>query len=139
MSTTPRALRASQPLGLLGGARIRNDVAGHQWLAGDHPASVGQLCQLRAAHGALTSQLLAQEGHRMLAQAQPHRVVVLDQKAIRVRRGPSQVAFARRYGFSPDAVRDWGQGRWRPEQAARTLLLVIDKGPEAVEGVLATA
>ncbi|MCQ8240090.1 NadS family protein [Rhizosaccharibacter radicis] len=63
----------------------------------------------------------------------------VDVKAIRARRGLSQVAFARRYGFSPDAVRDWEQGRRRPEQAARTLLLVIDKEPEAVERVLAVA
>ena len=63
----------------------------------------------------------------------------VDVKAIRGRTGLSQVAFARRYGFSPDAVRDWEQGRRRPEQAARTLLLVIDKEPEAVDRVLAVA
>lgn len=61
----------------------------------------------------------------------------VDVKTIRARTKLSQVAFARRYGFSPDAVRDWEQGRRRPEQAARTLLLVIDKEPEAVERVLA--
>lgn len=63
----------------------------------------------------------------------------VDVKVIRGRTGLSQVAFARRFGFSPDAVRDWEQGRRRPEQAARTLLLVIDKEPEAVERVLASA
>ena len=63
----------------------------------------------------------------------------VDVKAIRGRTGLSQVSFARRYGFSPDAVRDWEQGRRRPEQAARTLLMVIDKEPEAVERVLAVA
>lgn len=63
----------------------------------------------------------------------------VDVKAIRGRAGLSQVAFARRYGFSPDAVRDWEQGRRRPEQAARTLLMMIDKEPEAVERVLAVA
>lgn len=63
----------------------------------------------------------------------------VDVKAIRNRTGLSQVAFARRFGFSPDAVRDWEQGRRRPEQAARTLLLVIDREPEAVERVLAVA
>ena len=63
----------------------------------------------------------------------------VDVKAIRGRRGLSQAAFARRYGFSADAVRDWEQGRRRPEQAARTLLLMIDKEPEAVERVLEMA
>ena len=76
-------------------------------------------------------------------EAQPSRVWTppadVDVKAIRRRRGLSQVAFARRYGFSPDAVRDWEQGRRRPEQAARTLLLMIDREPEAVARVLDAA
>ena len=40
----------------------------------------------------------------------------VDVEAIRNRRGLSQVAFARRHGFSPDAVKDWEQGSiacWR--------------------------
>ena len=63
----------------------------------------------------------------------------VDVKAIRARRGMSQVAFARHYGFSADAVRDWEQGRRRPAQAARTLLMIIDREPEAVERVLLSA
>ena len=55
----------------------------------------------------------------------------VDVKAIRGRAGLSQVSFARRYGFSPDAVRDWEQGRRRPEQAARTPLMMIDARAEA--------
>ena len=56
----------------------------------------------------------------------------VDVKAIRKREGLSQEAFARKYGFSPPAVRDWEQGRRRPEAAARTLLKVIEKRPDAV-------
>ncbi len=63
----------------------------------------------------------------------------VDVKAIRSRRGLTQIAFARCYGFSPNAVRDWEQGRRRPEQAARTLLLVIDHEPEAVARALEPA
>lgn len=63
----------------------------------------------------------------------------VDVRAIRGRSGLSQEAFARRFGFSPAAVRDWEQGRRRPEQAARTLLLVIERHPEVVEAVLQTA
>lgn len=48
----------------------------------------------------------------------------------------SQRAFAERYGFSAAAVRDWEQGRRTPEKAARTLLMLIDREPEAVERVL---
>jgi len=56
----------------------------------------------------------------------------VDVKAIRKAQGLSQEAFAFRYGFSPPAVRDWEQGRRRPEAAARTLLKVIEKRPDAV-------
>lgn len=94
----------------------------------------------------LSNELLAslEEGVEILAGTQPPArfwapPATVDVKAIRGRRGLSQVAFARHYGFSPDAVRDWEQGRRRPEQAARTLLLMIDKEPEAVERVLEMA
>jgi putative transcriptional regulator len=55
---------------------------------------------------------------------------------IRRRMNLSQRAFAERYGFSAAAVRDWEQGRRTPEKAARTLLMLIDREPEAVERVL---
>jgi len=57
-------------------------------------------------------------------------------KSIRMKLGLSQEAFALHYGFSPAAVRDWEQGRRRPEQAARVLLMVIDEAPQTVERVL---
>ncbi len=60
----------------------------------------------------------------------------VDVKAIRERLGVSQDAFAQRFGFSSAAVRDWEQGRRRPEQAARVLLLVIQREPEAVDRAL---
>jgi putative transcriptional regulator len=63
----------------------------------------------------------------------------VDVKAIRTRLGLSQAGFARRYGFSAAAVRDWEQQRRQPEQAARVLLLVIAAAPEVVERVLAGA
>jgi putative transcriptional regulator len=60
----------------------------------------------------------------------------VDVKAVRARTGLSQEAFALRYGFTPAAVRDWEQNRRRPEQAARVLLLVIDREPKAVDRAL---
>ncbi|MDU7524874.1 MAG: hypothetical protein E7K72_26495 [Roseomonas mucosa] len=36
----------------------------------------------------------------------------------------------------PASIRDWEQRRRRPEQAARVLLRVIDREPEAVERAL---
>lgn len=48
----------------------------------------------------------------------------------------SQADFARRFGFSPAAVRDWEQGRRKPEASARVLLLVIAEQPHLVDGVI---
>jgi putative transcriptional regulator len=74
--------------------------------------------------------------------AQAARVYIpeeMDVKAIRARLGLSQAAFAARYGFTASAVREWEQRRRKPEAAARVLLHVIDKEPEAVERALAMA
>jgi len=64
----------------------------------------------------------------------PERVNV---KKIRRRLRLTQAAFAERYGFSLSAVRHWEQGRRYPEGAARTLLTIIDREPEAIERALA--
>ncbi|HET8729071.1 MAG TPA: helix-turn-helix domain-containing protein, partial [Alphaproteobacteria bacterium] len=56
---------------------------------------------------------------------------------VRRRLGLSQQEFAARYGFAVSALRDWEQGRRRPEQAARVLLKVIEHEPQAVERALA--
>lgn len=63
----------------------------------------------------------------------------VDVGSIRKRTKLSQAGFARRYGFSPAAVRDWEQKRRNPDPAARTLLLVIDREPEAVKRALDAA
>ncbi|PPQ28712.1 helix-turn-helix domain-containing protein [Rhodopila globiformis] len=63
----------------------------------------------------------------------------VDVKSIRTKLGLSQDSFALRFGFSPAAVRDWEQHRRQPEQAARVLLLVIDRHPEVVHETLEAA
>jgi putative transcriptional regulator len=50
--------------------------------------------------------------------------------------GISQAAFARRYGFSAAAVRDWEQHRRRPAVSARVLLLLIAHDPHRVDAVI---
>ena len=89
---------------------------------------------------------LIASAHEALAiaegRAQPGRVFTppeVDVAAIRRRSGLSQDRFAKRFGFSAGAVRDWEQGRRRPDPAARTLLLVIDREPEAVDRALRAA
>jgi len=57
-------------------------------------------------------------------------------KKIRQRLGLSQEAFAQTYGFPLSAVRDWEQGRRRPERSARILLKIVEKEPEAVTRAL---
>jgi len=64
----------------------------------------------------------------------PERVNV---KRIRQRLGLSQEAFAQTYGFALSAVRDWEQGRRKPERSARILLRIVEKEPEAVTRALA--
>ena len=49
----------------------------------------------------------------------------------------SQAAFAKLFGLSVSTVRDWEQGRRKPEGPARVLLQVIDREPQAVRRALA--
>ncbi len=57
--------------------------------------------------------------------------------ALRKRMKLSRQKFADRFGLDARAVQDWEQGRRRPDRAARVLLTVIDREPEAVERALA--
>jgi putative transcriptional regulator len=63
----------------------------------------------------------------------------LDVKAIRRRTRLSQDKFAERFGFTPARVRDWEQGRSKPDGAVRAYLIVIDREREAVERALTAA
>ena len=53
------------------------------------------------------------------------------------RLGLSQAAFARTFGLDVTALHAWEQGRRRPDRAARVLLAVIAKEPQAVLRALA--
>src|SRR6202521_1770889 len=63
----------------------------------------------------------------------------VDVRAIRTKLKMSQNAFAARFGILPSTLRDWEQNRRHPDGAARVLLLVIDKEPDAVTRALAPA
>jgi putative transcriptional regulator len=68
-----------------------------------------------------------------------HRVLVLEPAeilAIRERTGLSRAKFAERFGLDARALQDWEQGRGRPDRAARVLLKIIERHPEAVEDAL---
>jgi putative transcriptional regulator len=63
----------------------------------------------------------------------------VDVRAIRTKLKMSQNAFATRFGILPSTLRDWEQNRRHPYGAARVLLMVIDKEPDAVTRALAAA
>ena len=66
-------------------------------------------------------------------------VPVIDVRAVRRGLKLSQAQFAAKFGFPPATLRNWEQGRTRPDGPARVLLAVIAKHPEAVEDVLRKA
>ncbi len=61
----------------------------------------------------------------------------VDVAKVRRRLGLSQAAFARTFGLDVTALHAWEQGRRRPDRAARVLLAVISKEPQAVLRALA--
>jgi putative transcriptional regulator len=77
------------------------------------------------------------EGRPEGAAVRVHAPAEIDVKAIRAREGLTQDAFAYRYGFSPAAIKQWEQKRRTPDPAARTLLRVIEREPDAVRRALA--
>ena len=85
---------------------------------------------LRGAREALAYAHGERDGFRV------HIPVEIDVRAIRRRTGLSQMKFATRYGFSVDSLRNWEQGRRRPDPAARAYLMIIEREPAAVERAL---
>jgi putative transcriptional regulator len=60
----------------------------------------------------------------------------VDVRKIRLKMKLSQAQFATKFGFPPATLRNWEQGRSRPDTPTRVLLAVIARHPEAVEDVL---
>jgi len=69
----------------------------------------------------------------------PSRVFISDEpdvKAIRKQFGLSQVKFASLLGISPGTLKNWEQGRRKPQGPARVLLRVAEKHPDAILDVI---
>ncbi len=60
----------------------------------------------------------------------------IDVRAIRRKAGMSQGDFASAFGFSLTQIRDWEQGRSRPLGGVRAYLLIIERSPARVLGIL---
>jgi putative transcriptional regulator len=66
-------------------------------------------------------------------------VPTTDVRAVRRKLGLSQSEFAVKFGFQAATLKNWEQGRTRPDGPARVLLAVIARHPEAVEDALRKA
>jgi DNA-binding transcriptional regulator YiaG len=62
----------------------------------------------------------------------------VDVRALRARLGVSQEVFAGRYGLDVATVRNWEQGRTKPDGPAAALLHLIDRDPDKVVELLAS-
>ena len=62
-----------------------------------------------------------------------------DVAAIRKKAGLTQAAFARQIGVPVATLRNWEQGRRRPEGPARVLLALLAKDPDIVARTLLEA
>lgn len=73
------------------------------------------------------------EGLRQLKRGDAGRVInVPSVTAIRERTGLSQSKFASLLGVSVRTLQEWEQGRRAPSGAARTLLMIAAKNPQAL-------
>jgi putative transcriptional regulator len=60
----------------------------------------------------------------------------IDVRAIRTKLGLSQDDFAAAFGFTVHQIRQWEQARCRPVGAIRAYLMIIDRDPKFVLGLL---
>src|SRR6266446_3887642 len=67
------------------------------------------------------------------------RVPTTNVRALRRKLGLSQSEFAAKFGFQAATLKNWEQGRTRPDGPARILLAVIARHPDAVEDTLRKA
>lgn len=76
------------------------------------------------------------KGERSTARVNLVRIPDIDIRELRRDMGLSQSQFAVKFGLPPATLRNWEQGRSRPDAPTRVLLAVIAKHPEAVADVL---
>ena len=63
-------------------------------------------------------------------------MVAVMARSVRARLGVSQRVFANRFGIPVGTLRDWEQGRKRPDATALSYLRVIARAPDIVEQAL---
>lgn len=60
----------------------------------------------------------------------------VDVKGIRNELGMTQEEFSAFYGFKLSALRNWEQGRRRPDRSARLLLAIIEQEPQVIRKII---
>jgi putative transcriptional regulator len=86
-------------------------------------------------------QSVREGGAILRGRRKPARVFPVDEpdvKAVRKTYRLSQSKFAALMGISPATLRNWEQGRRKPEGSARILLRIVARHPEAVLDVVRT-
>jgi putative transcriptional regulator len=61
----------------------------------------------------------------------------IDVASVRKKLGYSQKQFADHFGFALSALKEWEQGRRKPERSTRVYLAVIESNPQLIEQTLA--
>ena len=115
-------------------SRSELDLARIDWSrvdATDDAEIARQACEDADTAPVFTAEEILAAGHRITPDA------VEDVRALRTRLGLSQDAFAARFGFSVDAIRQYESRRRIPTGPVRTLLRVIAREPDAVIRALA--
>jgi len=76
------------------------------------------------------------EGKRTPARVTEVQVDDIDVSVIRHKLHLSQREFAEKYGFKISSVRNWEQGRRKPEGPAQILLKLIETQPDVIDRIL---
>jgi putative transcriptional regulator len=82
---------------------------------------------------------VAEGGEILRGERSPARVFHFEEpdiRSLREKHGFSQSKFAAMMGISVGTLRNWEQGRRKPEGSARVLLRVVERHPEAVFDVV---
>jgi putative transcriptional regulator len=103
---------------------------------------------MKTKHDWSAADALTEEQIHAAALADPDAQPLTEERLAKMRRVPrarsvrralglSQEEFAARFHIPAGALRDWEQGRFEPDAAARAYLTVIARAPDAVRRALA--
>ncbi len=130
-ATAPRATRVDR-------RKVRAEVAAFDWSKIDALTDFDIARQI-AGNPEAPPMLSADDVRDLLVTGRARVTEPLDVRAIRLSTGLSQDRFAATFGVSAASLRNWEQGRRQPEGAARVLLTVIAREPQAVMRALGIA